>query len=135
MLDSVDCSAFIRNVYKCFGLEMPRNTNWQKCVPGTAVDISELDEASKAAVISTITPGTPLYMSGHTMIYLGTVDGRNYVISAMGSASDSAGELEVKSQNSVTVTPPDRQTPQRHHMVRKHQYMRIPVVCVWGDEK
>ena len=105
MLDSVDCSALIRNVYKCFGLEMPRNTNWQKCVPGTAVDISELDEASKAAVISTITPGTPLYMSGHTMIYLGTVDGRNYVISAMGSASDSAGELEVKSQNSVTVTP------------------------------
>ena len=105
MLDSVDCSALIRNVYKCFGLEMPRNTNWQKFVPGTAVDISELDEAGKAAVISTITPGTPLYMSGHTMIYLGTVDGRNYVISAMGSASDSAGELEVKSQNSVTVTP------------------------------
>ena len=105
MLDSVDCSALIRNVYKCFGLEMPRNTNWQKCVPGTAVDISELDEASKTAVISTITPGTPLYMSGHTMIYLGTVDGRNYVISALGSVSDSTGELEVKSQNTVAVTP------------------------------
>lgn len=105
MLDSVDCSAFVRNVYKCFGLEMPRNTNWQKCVPGTCVDVSGMDDAQKAAAIAGSVPGMPLYMSGHTMIYLGTVNGVNYVISAMGSASDSNGELAIQTQNSVTVTP------------------------------
>ncbi len=105
MLDSVDCSAFVRNVYKCFGLEMPRNTNWQKCVPGTCADVSEMDDAQKTAAIAGCVSGMPLYMSGHTMIYLGTVNGVNYVISAMGSASDSGGELMVQTQNSVTVTP------------------------------
>ena len=39
------------------------------------------------------------------MIYLGTVNGVPYVISAMGSASDSTGAFDVVSQNSVTVTP------------------------------
>lgn len=105
MLDSVDCSAMVRNVYKCFGLEMPRNTNWQKEVPGTCINVGEMDVASKAATISGAIPGTALYMPGHTMIYLGTVNGTNYVISAMGSASDSTGYLDVKPQNSVTITP------------------------------
>ncbi len=105
MLDSVDCSAMVRNVYKCFGLEMPRNTNWQKEVPGTCVNIGEMDVTGKSVTIAGAVPGTALYMPGHTMIYLGTVNGTSYVISAMGSASDSTGYLEVKSQNSVTITP------------------------------
>ncbi len=105
MLDSVDCSALVRNVYRCFGLNMPRNTNWQKYVPGTCVDISGLDDLQKAEAISACYPGTPLYMPGHTMIYLGTIDGVNYVISALGSASDSSGELNIVSQNTVAVTP------------------------------
>lgn len=105
MLDSVDCSAFVRNVYKCFGLEMPRNTNWQKEVPGTCVNVGEYDSASKAALISGCTPGTPLYFSGHTMIYLGTVNGTSYVISALGSTADSEGYLDVRVQNTVAVTP------------------------------
>ncbi len=105
MLDSVDCSALVRNVYKCFGLEMPRNTNWQKEVPGTCVDIGELDNTNKMAAIAGCIPGTPLYLPGHTMIYLGSVNGNCYVLSAMGSASDSAGYLDVQAQNSVTITP------------------------------
>jgi cell wall-associated NlpC family hydrolase len=105
MLDSVDCSALVRNVYKCFGLEMPRNTNWQKEVPGTCLNINDCDTPTKAAAIAQCMPGTPLYMPGHTMIYLGTKEGTSYVISALGSTSDSSGELDVKSQNTVAVTP------------------------------
>ena len=107
MLDSVDCSAYVRNVYKCFGLEMPRNTSWQRKVPGTALELSEMDDATKTGVISSCIPGTPLYLPGHTMIYLGTVNGTCYVISAMGSASDSTGALDVKVQNSVAITSLD----------------------------
>ena len=105
MLDSVDCSALVRNVYKCCGLEMPRNTTWQKCIAGTAVDTSNMDSASKASGISQCIPGTALYMPGHTMIYLGTVDGVNYVISAVGSTVDSEGYIDVRQINSVTITP------------------------------
>lgn len=105
MLDSVDCSAFVRNIYRCFGLEMPRNTSWQKEVPETCSNVEAFDSNTKSAVISQCIPGTPLYMSGHTMIYLGTVNGVNYVISALGSTSDSEGYLDVKVQNTVAVTP------------------------------
>ena len=104
MLDSVDCSLYVRNIYKCFGLEMPRNTNWQQSVAGTKADISAYDAATKAALISKCAPGTPLYMSGHTMIYIGTVDGVNYCISALGSVADSAGYVDVVTENSVTIT-------------------------------
>ncbi|MCR5195812.1 MAG: C40 family peptidase [Pseudobutyrivibrio sp.] len=105
MLDSVDCSAFVGNVYKCFGIDMPRNTNWQKEVPGTCMNIEAMDTATKAATISQCIPGTPLYFAGHTMIYLGTVDGTSYVISALGSVVDSTGYLDVKQENTVAVTP------------------------------
>ena len=104
MLDSVDCSAYVRNVYKCFGFEMPRNTSWQKKVPGTFIDVSALDDATKTGAIAGCLPGTPLYFPGHTMIYLGTVNGTCYVISALGSTSDSTGALDVKVQNSVAIT-------------------------------
>ena len=33
MLSSVDCSSYVRDVYKCFGLELPRNTTWQAAMP------------------------------------------------------------------------------------------------------
>ena len=107
MLDSVDCSAYVRNIYKCFGLEMPRNTNWQREVPDTAIDLASLDDTAKTAAISSLIPGTPLYLPGHTMIYLGNVNGTCYVISAMGSASDSVGPLDVTVQNSVAITSLD----------------------------
>jgi len=105
MLDSVDCSALVRNVYKCFGLEMPRNTSWQKEVPGTCLNVAEYDNETKTTLISQCVPGTPLYLPGHTMIYLGTVNGVNYVISALGSTSDSNGYLDVRTENTVAVTP------------------------------
>ncbi|MGN0480694.1 MAG: NlpC/P60 family protein, partial [Lachnospiraceae bacterium] len=39
MLNSMDCSLYTRNVYRCFGLEIPRNTTWQKSVPGKSIDL------------------------------------------------------------------------------------------------
>ncbi len=105
MLDSVDCSMLVCNVYKCFGVDMPRNTNWQKEVPGTCMNVEAMDAATKAATISQCMPGTPLYFSGHTMIYLGNVNGTHYVISALGSVVDSTGYLDVKLENTVAVTP------------------------------
>ena len=93
MLDSADCSAYIRDIYKCFGLELPRNTTWQSAMPAVKCDLSALPQnadgdAVKGALLNTLAPGAVLYFPGHTMMYLGEVDGQHYVISAVSSMAD-----------------------------------------------
>lgn len=117
MLDSMDCSFFTRNVYRCFGLELPRNTTWQQAIPGRKIDLSGMSDEKKLEAISRMPSGTLLYFPGHTMIYTGMadflpVDGEEavsskmaYVISDTGSLSDSIGELDVRSMYSVILNP------------------------------
>ncbi len=105
MLDSMDCSLFTRNVYRCFGLELPRNTSWQLNIPGRKIDLSGLKDEEKLSVIKKMPAGTLFFFPGHTMIYLGTSDNMAYVISDTGSLSDSGGELNVRSMYSVIINP------------------------------
>jgi hypothetical protein len=64
-----------------------------------------MTEAEKAQYIETLPVGSLLYFNGHTMMYVGSKDGVNYVISALGTASDSVGDLAVKHQYCVALTP------------------------------
>ncbi|MCR5177629.1 MAG: C40 family peptidase [Lachnospiraceae bacterium] len=114
MLDSMDCSLYTRNVYRCFGLEIPRNTTWQQTIPDRKIDLSEKSEDEKLAALSRMPAGTLLYFPGHTMIYIGTAPSDSgertpkdmaFVISDTGSLSDSTGELDVRSMYSVIVNP------------------------------
>lgn len=103
--DSYDCSLYNRAVYRCFGFEIPRNTTWQCKTPGIKA-ISSLTDKEKQKYIETLPAGSLLYFSGHTMIYLGTVDGVSYVISSLGSACETeGGELVLKKVYSVAITP------------------------------
>lgn len=106
-LDAMDCSLYTRTVYKCFGLEIPRNTSWQQKVAGTFVDASQATDQIKLSFLQSVPAGTLLYFPGHTMIYLGTVNGRAYCISALGSVASSTGDVSVQSINSVAITPLD----------------------------
>ncbi len=108
--DGMDCSLFTKNVYACFGLKMPRNTSWQQQVSGAAINLAGMDPATKLAYIAGLTPGTCLYLNGHTMIYLGTVNGMNYVISAAGGIVDSSGKTVKAIQHQTVVTPLTIQT-------------------------
>ena len=105
MLDAMDCSMFTRNVYRCFGLRMPRNTTWQQLVPNTKIDLSGMTDEEKLALLKNTPAGALLYFPGHTMIYTGFDANTGYVISALGSASDSAGDLNVRSIYSVALNP------------------------------
>lgn len=105
MLDSMDCSLYTRNVYKCFGLYLPRNTNWQQLVPGRAFSLENMSDEEKLEAMYRMPSGTLLYFPGHTTIYTGTVDGMAYVISDTGSLSDSVGEVKVNSMYSVLLNP------------------------------
>ncbi len=105
MLQSFDCSLYTRTIYRCFGFELPRNTTWQQLIPNTKVDLSQMTDEEKEKYIETLPVGSLLYFTGHTMMYVGTVDGVNYVISALGVASDSVGELNLQDWYSVTINP------------------------------
>lgn len=107
MLDSVDCSAYVRDIYKCFGLNLARNTTWQSAMPVYKVDVGDMDTEEKKAVLDTLPAGAALYFNGHTMIYLGKSDGQYYVISSVSTVrdydSDSRLRLRSVSINSLDI--------------------------------
>ncbi len=108
MLDSMDCSLYARDIYRCFGMSMPRNTTWQQNVPGTRLLISQYSDEEKMAIIEKLPIGSLLYFYsnlGHVMVYLGTENKTGYVISDTGSLSDPEGELNIMSTYSVIVNP------------------------------
>ena len=84
-LNSDDCSGYMRSVYKCFGMELARNTTWQTAMPVGKVNMKNMPKEERIKFLDAIPFGTILYISGHEMMYLGSEDGRYYVISAAGN--------------------------------------------------
>ena len=105
MLGAMDCSAYTRAIYECFGLVLPRNTTWQQNTPGKVKDVSKMSDIEKQKYLETVPAGSLLYFTGHTMMYVGSYEGRAYVINAAGSLSDSEGAINVKSQYSIIINP------------------------------
>ena len=105
MLDSMDCSLYTRNIYKCFGLSLPRNTSWQRSVEGRAFDLAGMSDEEKLAAMKRMPAGTLFYFPGHAMMYVGTDNDMAYVISDTGSLSDSEGELNVRTMYSIILNP------------------------------
>lgn len=100
-LDSEDCSSYIRNIYKCFGLELARNTTWQTAMPMAKVDLRNMCREERMAVLDALPVGTILFFSGHEMLYLGQSSGNYYVISAVGSIMQPGNESEKQRVRSV----------------------------------
>jgi cell wall-associated NlpC family hydrolase len=105
----VDCSSTIMEVYKTFGLLLPRNSGDQanKTV-GQAYALPEgasVDE--RARILEQAKVGAALWLPGHIMLYLGKVRGDPFVIHAFGGFRrvKENGEQEVVRQQQVAVTP------------------------------
>lgn len=84
-VNSDDCSGYIRNVYKCFGLELARNTSWQAEMPVKKVDMTYMCLEERQMFLDALPFGSVLFFKGHEMMYLGKENGKYYVISAVGS--------------------------------------------------
>ena len=84
-LNSDDCSGYMRNVYKCFGMELARNTTWQSSMPMAKVDMQYMAKEEKIKFFDALPFGTILYFNGHEMMYLGERNDKHYVISAVGT--------------------------------------------------
>ena len=99
MLAVPDCSLFMRNIYKCFGLELPRNTTWQSAMSAQKYPLADMTLEEKAALLDTLRPGTILFFRGHEMMYLGEVDGKHYVISTASSMMAPEGGYTLRLRN------------------------------------
>jgi cell wall-associated NlpC family hydrolase len=106
-----DCSGFVSEVYRSFGLQMPRNTRDQGTSP--ALERIEFDENDtydeRLTVIRTLQIGDLLYIPGHVMMVIGHENGTPYVIHDTTGISyrdgDGDGEIRRVSLNGVSVTP------------------------------
>ncbi len=98
MLSSDDCSGYVRDIYKCFGFEMPRNTTWQKAIDCLKYDISEYTDEQKRELIEALPIGSVLFFSGHEMMYLGSENGKSYVISSTSSIMNPDGSAKQRAR-------------------------------------
>ena len=107
MLAEPDCSLYIRNIYKCFGLEIPRNTTWQSAMPAMKKDFTGLVEKDRQAMLDALPAGSILFFKGHEMLYLGEADGLHYVISASGSIMAPGGNTKLRTRSVIINTLED----------------------------
>jgi len=129
--DGRDCSGFVSDVYRSMGVNMPRNTGDQADSPALDhVDYTAKDshDARVRAVMS-LGAGDLVYMPGHVMMVIGSVDGQPYVIHDVGGVSfaDRDGTLRAVKLNEVAVTPllPLMSAPGRAFVDRMTSIVRI----------
>ncbi|GMA65018.1 C40 family peptidase [Alicyclobacillus fastidiosus] len=76
-----DCSSFTRDVHRTMGVELPRDAGVQERALLWRIAFPEgISGRDKGRQLEQLQPGDLLYMPGHTMIYLGSIQGRPYVI-------------------------------------------------------
>lgn len=81
MNNTRDCSSFIMDIHRTFGLQLPRNTGQQALNSlGQNYDFKEADLEAKLEILDSMPIGTAIYMPGHTMLYIGKDNGIHYMI-------------------------------------------------------
>lgn len=104
-----DCTGFVGEVYKSFGILMPRNSGQQgKSQQGQNIRFSKsasVDE--KINEIKNLEIGDLIYIPGHVMLYLGSENNKPFIIHDVSGLSyyKSTGEYYKSSLNGVSVTP------------------------------
>lgn len=84
--ESEDCSGFIADIYKTVGVMLPRNADEQETTAGIWHDFAGMSTKQRQLfMLGNIEAGDGIYMNGHGMLYLGTVDSEPYVIHILGS--------------------------------------------------
>ena len=96
-----------RRIYACFGASLPRSAKAQSDMNGYyRNNVSYKGEQGKIKTLEKTPAGALLYFPGHVMLYLGTVDGHPYCISAVGSVAElnEHGQYQKKYVNSVIIS-------------------------------
>jgi cell wall-associated NlpC family hydrolase len=80
--DARDCSGFVSDVYSSMGMRMPRNTRDQSVSPGLEHrSFGDTDNReTRMAAARSLQAGDLVYIPGHVMMAIGSIDGVPYVI-------------------------------------------------------
>ncbi len=109
--DTRDCSGFVSEIYRSFGVLLPRNTSAQAISPALdRIAFSDKDNTAKRdAAIGNLQVGDLVYIPGHVMMAIGQSNGMTWVIhdTSGGSWFDAGGKRVHASLNGVSVTPLD----------------------------
>jgi hypothetical protein len=104
-----DCSGFVSDVYRSFGVQLPRNTRDQAVTP--AYERIEFtaghDHERRLAVLRDLDVGDLVYIPGHVMMVIGHDNGMPYVIHDTTGIRyrDAGGTVNRVVLNGVSVTP------------------------------
>jgi hypothetical protein len=104
-----DCSGFVSEVYRSFGVQLPRNTRDQAVSEALAriTFTKDDDHAKRLQVLRTLRVGDLVYIPGHVMMVIGHDRGMPYVIHDVTGISyrSDDGEVARVLLNGVSVTP------------------------------
>ena len=103
-----DCTGFIGEVYKSFGVLMPRNTGQQADgAYAPTLRFTAPDVEGVRAALQNLQAGDLIYLPGHVVMYLGEVDGEPYVIHDRTALEyfSASGEVYQGILSGVSVTP------------------------------
>jgi cell wall-associated NlpC family hydrolase len=129
--DTRDCSGFVSEVYRSFGVQLPRNTRDQSVSPAlNRLALAPSDGRDKRmAAVRDLQVGDLVYIPGHVMMVIGYDDGMPYVIHDTngGSWLDADGKMVSGHLNGVSVTPlpPLRFNPSQTYIDRITNIQRI----------
>ena len=107
--DGRDCSGFVSEVYRSMGVLMPRNTSDQGISPafGKRVFTAADKHARREAAALAVETGDLVYIPGHVMMTLGSIDGEPWMIHDTTGISYRSpdGAMVRVPLNAVSVTP------------------------------
>jgi cell wall-associated NlpC family hydrolase len=110
LFKSRDCSAFVRDIYRCFGFHFPRNSGEQMLLPGKNFSLTGANRQERRRLLDQLPSGSLLFFPGHVMLYLGKHKDDYYVIHAIAyygekEKRDIDGSYIPVSLNAVAVSP------------------------------
>jgi cell wall-associated NlpC family hydrolase len=104
-----DCTGFVGEIYKSFGILMPRNTGQQansKLGLNTRFSLATSSK-EKREQVKNLEVGDLIYIPGHVMMFLGMQDGQPFIIHDVSGLSyyKKDGSYYKSALNGVSITP------------------------------